>query len=254
MLCPFPLAKVGPAFEPFDFGTKQGSRSKISPPWFVCPKVCLARHCTHCDKILLSLLPAIFAAPALLCLIFLCYALLYLTFEKPTTRMRTAARPAQGRPAITNLKHKTGGQQAPSAVPYLSLRVANPLSSCSCERTWAPGSTCTGRVPGGDPPARYWTVHVHYCSTLTARVPGGRPGAVPRDHQSHTDRLGLTEYSVSNQAQACLPSTGLSGLGYPHLQIHRPRLGTIYPMGMLASASLRSEAASPSSLLDCNKV
>lgn len=32
-------------------------------------------------------------------------------FSEATTRMRTAARPAQGRPAITNLKHKTGGRK-----------------------------------------------------------------------------------------------------------------------------------------------
>lgn len=61
--------------------------------------------------------------------------------------MRTAARPAQRLPAITNLKHKTGGQEAPSAAPYLSLRVANPLSH-SLLRTHL-GKPTTAHVQAG---------------------------------------------------------------------------------------------------------
>lgn len=173
MLCPFPLAEVQPAFETFDFGTKQGRRTRYLRCGSCAP---MAVSTLSCTTLLFFLLRR--ACHAVLCCAWVFgwvwfAPACFLHFSEPTTRMRTAARPAQGRPAITNLKHKTGGRKP--HLPRLISACVWPTHrpACSCERTWAANSTCAGRVPGGGyPPARRWTVHVH-CSTCLG-CPGSR--------------------------------------------------------------------------------
>lgn len=142
--------------------------------------------------------------------------------------MRTAASPVQGRPAITNLKHKTGGRK-PHLPRLISACVW--LTHCPAAPANAPGQL-TAHVQAG---CLGWvsTRTPLDCACTLQYLPGlpefqvADQGQVPRDHQSHTDQsarptgLGFTEYSVSSPGPRLPPEDTTIYLG-SGLQLHRP--------------------------------